>query len=378
MKVSCLIFILSIVLFFSCSSPVGKSDNNNVDSDTTSDNDNGKDPLPVNDDSVEDNDNGNDNDSEGSDSNSNEEVDSDETDNDETNIVDNDPEIVPICEPGEQKCSDNEKIVYKCTDDGLDWDYEICETDYYCNNQSFECEPLYVISIDNGNTHTRLLKIDVTTGEGVEICRAEKVFGYNSSTFTRESILYISRSGNLDRMEPNTCEIEHVGVTGYKAVPGITSNYDDGIYGVANRNNDEGLKNHFIDLDIITGVGTKIGDLGHDFGTCGATWAEELQSVYSINGSTNKLYLIDRNTGAAEPIKDLIDENGDPFNFGSVGIEMHPLNGKIYACSSSMPNHELLEIDPETGVVKVVGEGMGHENSCNNLGAPWKNVLHQQ
>jgi len=379
-KVFISVFIFILFLLSSCSNTSQGNNNNSGDSDNkqpVSDNDDNGVDLPSND---ENNTDTNDKTNEQADD-ENDESDNDhenKDDSDKKPEVDNDPEIVPICEPGKKKCSENEKVLYTCTEDGLDWDFEFCDTDYYCNSDLLECATLYVISIDNGNTHTRLLKIDVTTGEGVEICKTEKEFSYNSSTFTRDSILYISRNRNLDRMNPNTCEIEHVGVTGYRAIPGITSNYEDGIYGIANNSNDDGLKNHFVDLDIVTGVGTKIGDLGHDFGTCGATWAEDLQSVYSINGSTNKLYLIDRHTGAATPIKDLINEDGDPFNFGSVGIEMHPMNGKIYACSSSRPNHELLEVNPNTGVVKIIGTGMGHETSCNNLGAPWKNVLKQQ
>ena len=298
------------------------------------------------------------------------------TDN-ENNDSDNGDVPAKICEPGEKQCSKDEKDVYTCKDDGLEWLIEECETNYYCDSNTLQCEELYVISIDDGKEFTRLLKISVVTGEGIEICKTEKKNSYNSSTFTRESILYLSRVSYLDRMDPNTCEITEVGATGFKAVPGITSNYENGIYGVANNNNDIGFKNKFLDLDINTAQATVIGDLGGDFGTTGATWCEELQIVYSINGSNNKLYEINRDTGLATELVDLIDENGNPFNFGSVGIELHPLNGQIYACSSVAS--ELLHIDPATGVVTKIGTGMGHEKTaCDNLGAPWKNVIDQQ
>jgi hypothetical protein len=302
--------------------------------------------------------------------------------NDENGTDSEDPDSdsgdVPekICEPGEMKCSDDEKRVYTCKDDGLEWLIEECETNYYCDSNTLKCEELYVISIDDGDQFTRLLKISVVTGDGIEICKTPKEHGYNSSTFTRESILYLSRVSYLDRMDPNTCEITEVGETGFRAVPGITSNYENGIYGVANNNNDEEKKNQFLDIDINTAVATPIGPLGSDFGTTGATWCEELQIVYSINGSDNKLYKIDRDTGNAAYLVDLIDDKGDPFNFGSVGIELYPLNGQIYACSSVAA--ELLHIDPTTGVVTKIGTGMGHEDNCNNLGAPWKNVIDQQ
>jgi len=60
-----------------------------------------------------------------------------------------------------------------------------------------------------------------------------------------------------------------------------------------------------------------------------------------------------------------------------VGIELHPLNGEIYACSGVAT--ELLHIDPVTGTVTKIGTGMGHEKTdCDNLGAPWKNVIKKQ
>lgn len=369
-----MLILLLLVFFPGCSENKTTVTKNDADLQLVDTNGSGNDdPLPVNDEnSVTD-------ENKTSDSDHDTQNDETDTDTDGEEVSDSDSGDIPakICEPGEKECSDDEKRVYTCKDDGLEWLIEECEKIYYCDSSSLKCEELYVISIDNGAEFTRLLKISVVTGEGVEVCKTEKKYGYNSSTFTRESILYISRSGYIDRMDPNTCEITEVGATGFKAVPGITSNYENGIYGVANNNNDEGKKNKFLDININTAVATVIGDLGSDFGTTGATWCEELKIVYSINGSDDKLYEIDRSTGFANYLIDLIDENGDSFNFGSVGIELHPLNGEIYACSGVAK--ELLHIDPSTGVVTKIGTGMGHEKTnCDNLGAPWKNVIKKQ
>jgi len=304
-------------------------------------------------------------------------TDADEMEDTAVNDSDNGDIPAKICEKGEKQCSKDEKKVYTCKDDGLEWLIEECAPNYYCDSNSLKCEELYVISIDDGEEFTRLLKISVVTGDGLEVCKTEKVNGYNSSTFTRESILYLSRVSYLDKMDPNTCEITEVGATGFRAVPGITSNYENGIYGVANSSNDEGKKNKFLDLDINTAQATVIGDLGGSFGATGATWCEEFKIVYSINATDDKLYEIDRNTGLATELVDLVDDKGDTFNFSSVGIELHPLNGQIYACSSVAA--ELLHIDPKTGIVTKIGTGMGHEKSnCDNLGAPWKNVIDKQ
>lgn len=371
------LFLLVIILFAGCSENKTnflKNDSDFIYDDT---NNSGNDaPLPVNDESDKGDDDKLENDMDmfiENDISDNYQ----EEDDEEINDIDNGDTPIKICVPGEKKCSDDEKRVYTCKDDGLEWLIEECEKNYYCDSGSLQCEELYVISIDDGAEFTRLLKISVVTGDGVEVCKTERINGYNSSTFTRESILYLSRTGYIDRMDPNTCEITEVGATGFKAVPGITSNYENGIYGVANTNNDPDKKNKFLDIDIDTAEATVIGDLGSDFGTTGATWCEELKIVYSINGSDDKLYEIDRTTGLATYLIDLIDELGDPFNFGSVGIELHPLNGEIYACSGAAK--ELLHIDPATGTVTKIGTGMGHEKQdCDNLGAPWKNVIKKQ
>lgn len=369
------IFLISAVFIISCSEnktnitaqdhDLNYSDTNGTGNDT---------PLPNNDDiSVPD-------EKQTDDAQNDIEInDDDGIENTDEETVDYDNGDIPakICEPGEKECSDDEKRLYTCKDDGLEWHIEVCETNYYCDSGSLQCEELYVISIDDTAEYTRLLKISIVTGDGIEICKTAKQSGYNSSTFTRESILYLSRTGYIDRMDPNTCEITEVGATGFKAIPGITSNYDNGIYGVANNNNDEGKKNKFLDINIETAEATVIGDLGSDFGTTGATWCEELQIVYSINGTDDKLYEIDRTTGTATYLVDLVDDTGAAFDFGSVGIELHPLNGEIYACSGVAA--ELLHIDAETGTVTKIGTGMGHEKTdCDNLGAPWKNVINKE
>ncbi|MCK5808744.1 hypothetical protein KAH37_07160 [bacterium] len=283
--------------------------------------------------------------------------------------------VTTICVAGTVVCSKDELTKKTCHENEQEWIFSPCPEDYYCDSQTLECEMMYITSIDATDKYTRLLKINVVTGEGTELCKSDHITAYNSSTFSRENILYLSASGKLDKMNPSTCEITEIGTTGFKAVPGITSDRNNGIFGIANKNNLIGYQNKLISLDVLTGAGAIIGDLGSSFSTCGATWSEPLKSVYAITAATNKLYIIDPATGFATPVHDLIDEEGDPFKFGSVGIEMHPMNGKIYACSSVTPS--LLVIDPETGVVKKVGEGMGHEDPCNNLAAPWKDVFEE-
>ncbi len=51
----------------------------------------------------------------------------------------------------------------------------------------------------------------------------------------------------------------------------------------------------------------------------------------------------------------------------SVGIEMHPANGVIYACT----NDTISTPSTLDGGSDQIGPGMGHTQTCNNLAAPW-------
>ncbi|MCA9688061.1 MAG: hypothetical protein KC636_00515, partial [Myxococcales bacterium] len=59
------------------------------------------------------------------------------------------------------------------------------------------------------------------------------------------------------------------------------------------------------------------------------------------------------------------------YNFGTVGIELHPGNSIIYACSD---NAVLFTVDPDLGLVTPVGPKF-QSGSCTNLAAPYKPVL---
>ncbi|MEZ4452286.1 MAG: hypothetical protein R3B09_22660 [Nannocystaceae bacterium] len=57
------------------------------------------------------------------------------------------------------------------------------------------------------------------------------------------------------------------------------------------------------------------------------------------------------------------------YNFGTVGIELHPGNEVIYACSSGP---DLFKVDPKTGAVTSIGKMA--QTSCSNLAAPYAPV----
>ncbi len=218
--------------------------------------------------------------------------------------------------------------------------------------------PLYLLSINN-STHT-LEKIDVATGAGTDVCQLSTAYSYPSLTFSRDNVLFASRSGNtLDAIDPCTCQVSTIGpYNGFSGVNGITSDFGLNLFGVSH------IQDQLITINTSTGSGTSVGPLGVDFGYTGATWSEDEQLVYAIDASSDALYVIAPDTGEASFVAPL------SLPMGTVGIEMHPANGLLYACSD--PSH-LLQIDLVTGDVTDIGD-MGQNTACNNLAAPWKTV----
>ncbi|MBW2457365.1 MAG: hypothetical protein JRI68_22850 [Deltaproteobacteria bacterium] len=229
--------------------------------------------------------------------------------------------------------------------------------------------PLYLVSIDHAASPSTLLKIDVATGSSQVACSLPSgvdAVNYHSSTFNRDGTLYGSnyQSGSLDIIDPCSCAVTPLGQTGYGTIPGITADYAVGLYGI------EVTNDLLLALDPNTAAGSQVGPLGVDFGTSGATWSDQLDGgnggLYGINGPSNQLFTIHRTTGAASP---LVFITG--LTFSSVGIELHPGDGVIYACTDDA---RLYTINPGNGAATAIGNGMGHVAVCNNLAAPWKPV----
>ncbi|MEC8022567.1 MAG: hypothetical protein VX223_01445, partial [Myxococcota bacterium] len=223
--------------------------------------------------------------------------------------------------------------------------------------------PEWLLSIDNG---TKVLqRVNITTGATTDLCdlydpTLGAIPSYPSLTFSRNNFLYASRGGTaLDLIDPCTCEIEQLGsYGGWSGVNGITSDKGIQLLGAA------ATQDELISIQTKTGVGTLIGDLGANFTTHGATWSDGINGLYAINGLNNGLYTIDPLTGLATFQVTL------SINFGTVGIELLPANGVIYACSSEA---NLLSIDPVSGIVTTIGS-MNQSGACTNLAAPWKAV----
>lgn len=216
--------------------------------------------------------------------------------------------------------------------------------------------PPWLLTLDNATRTLR--KVDIVTGKSAVVCTLANKYAYPSLTFRRDNVLMASAKGAaLDRIDPCTCAVTAVGVYGGGAtsVNGITSDQAQGLYGIS-----AGLQS-LIAIDPKTGAAKVVGALGVKFGANGATWSDQLKALYAINGADDKLYTVNPQTGAATFQAKLSQ------SFTSVGVERHPGNGKIYACTD---DSVLRVVDPTTGVVSTVGD-MGTAGGCTNLAAPW-------
>lgn len=208
-----------------------------------------------------------------------------------------------------------------------------------------------------------LLKVDVETGAAEAWCDLpDTMTNYPSLTFDRNNQLLASRAAKpwgLDLIDPCTCSVTSIGQYGtFTEVNGITASHGFDLFGIASAGN------QLISISSQTAATTAVGVLGANFTTGGATWSDDVDALYAINGGDDSLYTIDPDTAAT---LDVISLDHD---FGTVGMERHPLNGVLYACSTA---GDLLDVDPDTGAVEVIG-ALGWEGACTNLAAPFQAV----
>ncbi len=215
---------------------------------------------------------------------------------------------------------------------------------------------VFLMSLDNSSRW--LQRIDVATAKTTNVCQLPQNGAYPSLTFRRDNVLVGSIKGaGLDEIDPCTCKIKAIGsYGGATVVNGITSNHAQGLYGVSS-----GLQ-ALIEINPQSGMATTVGSgLGVAFGANGATWSDIGQNLLAINGKDDGLYAIDPKTGKAA----LLAKLSKPF--ASVGMERHPANDHLYACTD---DKVLRDIDPKTGVVTEIGP-IAQSSVCTNLAAPW-------
>tara|TARA_B100000029_G_scaffold482153_1_gene531874 strand:- start:2156 stop:3271 length:1116 start_codon:yes stop_codon:yes gene_type:complete len=233
-------------------------------------------------------------------------------------------------------------------------------------------EPLWLLSIEP--VTNILQRVDVETGALTDLCTIDNNNQYPSLTFSREGILFASNNtlDQIDRIDPCTCEVTELPPHGFGFIPGITSDYGTGLFAVEN------FDDVLLSMNGSTGQGVVIGEFGFDFGTGGATWSDESYAVFAIDGTSDSLYSIDPETGVAT-LQAQLQIDGFPVDFYTVGIELHPENGVLYACTGNTmfitgaDDSSLYTVDPLTGEATFIGP-LDQAGSCTNLAAPWVTV----
>jgi hypothetical protein len=231
-------------------------------------------------------------------------------------------------------------------------------------------DDLWLLNVDNDNH--QLLKVDIHTAVGVPVCQLETEDSYPSLTFNRSGDLYGANNDQdrLDKIDPCTCAItpmgDGFGLEGEQQVVGITADLGFNLFGV--EKSEDLLLSVDVGDGLAQGIGPFCGDTPADqcliaFENSGATWSDSDNALYAINSDDDGLYLIDADTGTADFVATLT------VPFGSVGIELHPGNDVIYACT----NNRLYRVNrtPGDNLGEATFLGEISDAKCNNLAAPY-------
>ncbi len=179
-----------------------------------------------------------------------------------------------------------------------------------------------------------------------------------SMAFDTRGTLYRTGGTTLVRLDPCTGEVELVGPFGGDwYVPGLAVSATNELFGISNNPGDLVL------IDPRTGAAERVGPLGRRFGNTGLSWDSQGQRLLAIDAADDGLYSIDPQTGAAAFLVRI------QHDFDSVGIEVDPLTGVLYACTA----RQLFAVDATTGAVQVLGPITN--GSCNDLAVSWHDVV---
>jgi hypothetical protein len=220
--------------------------------------------------------------------------------------------------------------------------------------------PLYLLHVNGAK---QLMHVSIVDASLKKICdlhppagSSDMPGGVPSLTFNRDDQLFASDGAALWQIALPSCEITKVGAygNGISAVNGILPARDAGLFGIS------GKLNALIQIDPQTGQAQVIGELGQKWGAHGASWSDRDQTIYAINAADNKLYRVDPQSGKASEMATI-----EGVKFSSVGMDVHPGDGKICACTG---NDTLYEIELDGHARAVGNAGWG---GCADLGAPF-------
>jgi hypothetical protein len=214
-----------------------------------------------------------------------------------------------------------------------------------------------LITIDEGARPTTLVRIDPETGQGTPVCQLAPGSAYNTTTFSREDVLFAHNEGlaRIERIDPCNCGFQIVGATDLPTLElteGLSA-ADPKLIGIAPGTS------AFVEINPNTGLANAIGPLGVLIVQPAIAWSDADATVYAIDGELDRLLTIDIATGLATDVAPLGTDLTTP------GLEVLPSSGTLYACSGD----DLYTIDGASGEVERIG-AIGLTSPCNDLAAP--------
>jgi hypothetical protein len=215
-------------------------------------------------------------------------------------------------------------------------------------------EETTLVTVDE--TLRQLLVIDsVDAGTRQAVDLPDGLVGSCSTVFTRGGEMYLSLGVGLVRWDPCTTDWELVGeFTDGAQICGIASRGLIGLYGI------ERTRSELVRISMEDASLTTVGETGVYWAGHGLTFDEENERFLAITGDDDTLHSVDPETGEATWLADL------DHDFYSVGIEVDPVSGTLFACT----RRDLLAVDIASGHVTVLGE-LGEDENCADLGATY-------
>jgi hypothetical protein len=214
-----------------------------------------------------------------------------------------------------------------------------------------------LITIDEGARPTTLVRIDPETGQGTPVCQLAPGSAYNTTTFSREDVLFAHNEGlaRIERIDPCDCGFQIVGPTDMPILE-LTEGppaMEPKLIGIAPSTS------AFVEIDPNTGLANAVGPLGLVIAQPAIAWSDADAVAYAIDGELDRLLIIDTDTGLATDVAPLGTDLTTP------GLEVLPSSGTLYACSGD----DLYTIDRTSGEIANIG-AIGLTSPCNDLAAP--------
>jgi hypothetical protein len=183
-----------------------------------------------------------------------------------------------------------------------------------------------------------------------------------TSLVWRDDRLYASASlatwgDTLVEIDACECSVSLVGSFGYTLVSGLAPGPAARLYGVA------ADVDMLIEIDPQADGAEPLAPLGGDWGSHGLSGTGPAGALlYALDAESDRLHRFDAADGS--PLGDVAVSE----DFTAVGLEYHVERELLFACGVGERETDLATIDPDSGLVRIVAEGV-FTSACDNLAA---------